>query len=39
MFMMKDNYSRKVGAVSQPGLYIEIKEPKWYMDTYGIDAT
>ena len=39
MYMMKSNYTRRVGSVSQPGLYIEIKEPKWYRESYGIDAT
>lgn len=39
MQMMKQNYTRKVGAKSQPGLYIEIKEPVWYRQSYGVDTT
>jgi hypothetical protein len=34
---MKQTYKRKVGATSIPGLYIEIKEPAWYLSTYNID--
>jgi glycerophosphoryl diester phosphodiesterase len=39
MQMMKDNYTSKVGRKSQPGLYIEIKEPDWYRASYNIDTT
>ena len=39
MQMMKDNYTSKVGKKSLPGLYIEIKEPKWYTESYQIDIT
>ena len=37
MLFMKDNYTRKVGTDTVPGLYIEMKEPQWYLDNYGID--
>jgi hypothetical protein len=37
MQFLMTNYERKVGSTTQPGLYIELKEPEWYMDTYGID--
>lgn len=37
MVFMRDNYSRRVGTDTVPGLYIEMKEPQWYLDNYGID--
>ena len=40
MIIMATNYTRsKIHATTVPGLYIEIKEPEWYMDNYGIDMT
>lgn len=38
MYFLRTNYDRsRVSATTIPGLYIEIKEPDWYMDNYGID--
>jgi len=38
MYFMNTTYDRKrVGATTVPGLYIELKEPQWYLDSYGID--
>lgn len=38
MYFLRTNYDRsRVSATTTPGLYIEIKEPDWYMDNYGID--
>ena len=39
MQMMKDNYTSKVGKKTLPGLYIEIKEPQWYLNQYQVDTT
>jgi hypothetical protein len=37
MWFLQANYERKVGATTTPGLYIELKEPEWYLSEYGID--
>lgn len=38
MFTMKNNYQRLIGSDNPtPGLYIEIKEYQWYLDTYGMN--
>ena len=36
---MKSTYTRKVGATSAPGLYIELKEPQWYLNNYNVDMS
>ena len=36
MNFMKSTYKRKVGSTSPPGLYIELKEPAWYL-SFGVD--
>lgn len=38
-FLQTDFTRSRVHASSTPGLYIEIKEPEWYMSKYGIDMT
>jgi len=37
MKFLKSNYKRKVGVTTTPGLYIELKEPQWYLDEYDVD--
>jgi len=40
MHHLRDNYTGsrdRIGVKSFAGLYIEIKEPGWYKDSYGID--
>lgn len=37
MYFLRDNYTRNTGNKNIPGLYIEMKEPQWYMDNYGLD--
>lgn len=37
MFTLKKNYKTKISDNPSPGLYIEIKEYPWYMETYGMN--
>jgi len=37
MTFLKTNYKRKVGTSTTPGLYIELKEPEYYLNEFGID--
>lgn len=38
MYFLKTNFDRSdIGATFVPGLYIEIKEPQWYLEHYNID--
>jgi len=37
---LRENYTEarnRIGVTSLAGLFIEIKEPDWYKDEYGID--
>ena len=39
MYNLKKNYTvRTNGDHVVPGLYIELKEPQWYLDAYGFDV-
>jgi glycerophosphoryl diester phosphodiesterase len=39
MYYLKSDYQRLTNRndTTVPGLYIEMKEPQWYMDNYGFD--
>lgn len=40
MHYLRDNFTQardRIGVKSLAGLYIEIKEPDWYKESYGID--
>jgi len=37
MFALKKSYKPKISDNPTPGLYIEIKEYPWYLETYGIN--
>lgn len=41
MHYMRENYAptRAIAQMEWPGLYIELKEPEWYLDKYGIDMS
>ena len=37
MFTLKKNYKAMISDNPTPGLYIEIKEYPWYINTYGMN--
>jgi len=40
MYFLQTDFTRsRINATFTPGLYIEIKEPQWYLDNYSIDMT